>query len=464
MRCPLAKQKRWAAAALLLAAAAGCATYGGGIRPMLDQLARGDPSEALSELERSPREDDALYHLERGMLLRLVGRLRESSLAFDEADRISEDLYTKSVSQEAAALAVSDRLRSYRPPAYERLLARHYQIRNYLEEGDGEGALVEARRCEQLLNELQDEAGEGPFPWIPAVYLGAALAHESAGRADDALRLYRRLFADGGEAARQLPPWIPSRMHRLARRVGVAPEELPVPDPGGDVPPSVGDGRTAVIWLERGLIPERAEFRLRVPILESEARLDPVRLGPIATQRALGIHAGFGPDLAGLEISYWLEIALPRIDPRPLAMDPSWVVVQGERRDAAVVAELGRTAGEHLDSEMPSIVLRTLVRALIKYGATRGVEKKTGEIGGILANVLGAASERAETRMWLSLPGRIDVIAIDLGEGDDSLPVGWGGRPEGSRQVELKDLPGSGFSFGSCRDLIAAVADQRGAT
>lgn len=461
MRLVIARPVRWIPVILWIAAV-GCATYAGGLRPMLDRLGRGDPAGALARLENSPREDDALYHLERGLLLRLSGRLQESSRAFDEADRISEELYTKSVSQEAAALAISDRIRSYRPPAYERLLARHYQIRNYLEEGDGEAALVEARRCEQLLNELQDAKGGEPLPWIPAVYLSAALAHEAAGRPDDALRLYRRLYRDGGDAAAGLPQWTARRMHRLARVVGVAPEELGVADPSLNEPEETPDLVTTVVWVERGLVPEREEVRLRVPILKSEAAYDPMRVGFEARDRAIQMRAGFGPDLSRLEISYWLEIALPAMPSGETQSGPSWLGVHGDRVDGVTVGDVGRLARESLDEQMPSIVVRSIVRAIAKYGATKGVEKRAGEIGGILTNVLGAATERAETRMWLSLPDRIDLIVVDSSSPADAVPVGWGEPAAGFRRIELKPLSNGRILFGSCRDLVDGGGGEGG--
>lgn len=453
MRRAIAKPIRWAPVALWVAIA-GCATYAGGLRPMLDPLRRGDPDEALARLEKSPRTDDALYHLERGLLLRLTGRLRESSRAFDEADRITEDLYTKSVSQEAAALALSDRIRPYRPLPYERLLARHYQIRNYLEEGDGEGALVEARRCEQLMNELQDAAQGSPIPWIPAVYLSAAIAHEAAGRPDDALRLYRRLVRDGGEAAGALPDWIPRRVHRLARIVGVTDEDLALPLPSGVTVDAENDAFTSVIWIERGFVPPREEVRLRVPILKSEAAYAPEQLGAMARDRALEIRTGLHPHRSRNEIAYWLEVALPKISPRVRPEGTVWAGKVGERIDGAPAAEIGWVAQEALEAETPTILLRTLIRAIIKYGATRQAAERGGEVGGFLANLLGAATESAETRMWLSLPDRIDLIVAESPEPIDALPVGWGEPVESFRRLDLRPLPSSRFRFGSCRDRI----------
>ncbi|MBD3162598.1 MAG: hypothetical protein GF346_09545, partial [Candidatus Eisenbacteria bacterium] len=105
----------------------GCAPYRYGMEPVLVRMEQGDVPGALERLRGDPREGDALYLLERGLLERLAGRLEESSRSFEEAVEIAEDLYTRSLSREAAALAVTDRVRPYRPPPHEILLARYYQ-------------------------------------------------------------------------------------------------------------------------------------------------------------------------------------------------------------------------------------------------------------------------------------------------------------------------------------------------
>jgi hypothetical protein len=99
--------------------------------------------------------------------------------------------------------------------------------------------------------------------------------------------------------------------------------------------------------------------------------------------------------------------------------------------------DLGEEARESLERDYGEIVLRTVVRALLKWAVHRQAEKGAGELGGVLANVLGAATEAAETRTWLSLPQEIDAALLEgvpatldrvdlLGPGvARSIPVRW---------------------------------------
>ncbi len=83
---------------------------------------------------------------------------------------------------------MTDRIRPYRPAAHELLLARQYEARNYLDEGDIEGAAVEARRIGQLLGEIEAGTQAGPAEGDLLARLTAALILEAAGRAGQRTR------------------------------------------------------------------------------------------------------------------------------------------------------------------------------------------------------------------------------------------------------------------------------------
>ena len=81
------------------------------------------------------------------MLYHYAGNNKESIKNFEKAEQVYEDLYTKSVTNEAAAIVTNDNVRPYRARPFEVLLMYQYQILNYLAIGDLDGALVEVRRA-----------------------------------------------------------------------------------------------------------------------------------------------------------------------------------------------------------------------------------------------------------------------------------------------------------------------------
>jgi hypothetical protein len=452
---PAARPLAAALAVLALSGAIGpgCAPYRGGLQPILDHLSRGDAPAALAQLERAPREEDALYQLERGMLLRAAGRFDESNLAFDDADRIAEDLYTRSVTNEAASLVTSDRVRPYRPAPYERLLARVYQARNYADRGDLEGALVEARRIEALLDELRDANGGEVRVWMPAAYITAGLLQEAGGMPDDALRVYRRLYLDAeraGGGTADLSPWLPERMRRLARGGGIDLDDL--------LGPSIGEARiagepafTAVIYFEQGFVPPREEIRLDVPILKSESGTEPRILGPILGDRVICMRDGrcrYDP----VEIDAWLSIAVPVYGREISRPSRVWGKAGGSEAEVALTADVAALAREHLEGEMGSVLARTAVRALLKLTAQHQAKKAGGEFGGIVAGLFSAATEAAETRTWLTPPREISMVAVDLASPTDTVCVGWidGGMVR-EKAIPLRRIRGTNFGLAGYR-------------
>jgi len=73
-------------------------------------------------------------------------------------------------------------------------------------------------------------------------------------------------------------------------------------------------------------------------------------------------------------------------------------------------------------SEQNTILIRTVVRAILKYLAFRRAEKK-GEILGRLVDLVNVATERADTRSWETLPNQISLVRMPLPEGTHNVSL-----------------------------------------
>ncbi len=60
---------------------------------------------------------------------------------------------------------------------------------------------------------------------------------------------------------------------------------------------------------------------------------------------------------------------------------------------------------------------KTFARALLKFVAKQQAEKELGTLAGILTNIAGVATEKADTRSWLLLPAQIQAQTIRLPAG-----------------------------------------------
>ena len=145
-----------------------------------------------------------LYYFDLGCLYHYKRDFKESAANFAKAEQIYEDLYTKSVTNEAAAIVTNDNTRPYRARPFELLLMYEYQILNYLAMMDVDGALVEVKRSQIAMNALYQKDQEKVNDNGLLRYL-SAIVYELDGSTDDAaisyinaVKAYKEVFAREG--------------------------------------------------------------------------------------------------------------------------------------------------------------------------------------------------------------------------------------------------------------------------
>ena len=420
---------------------AGCAAYGSRMAPALEALRRGEADRAVAAVDRDPDPGSVLWQMERGLLLRAAGRFRESNEALAAALQRDDELYTRSVSNETVALAVSDAVRPYRSPDHELPFLHVYAALNYLDLGDQTGALVEARALTGLLQERVrpgDEGGAGDWGFGRLL---AGLILESGGEWNDAWIAYRAARvayeARGGTLSPELSTLLGDAVTRTAVRAGIETGE-------------VGPARSRlVVIVEEGLVSPLQDDHLRVPILREEEDWDRDRLGPWSDRvgrRAYDLHhhrGGYRPR----EIAYFLDIALPAYPPRSdHDMAPPRVEVVGYPSAAApLVEDVDGLARDELERRFPAIAARAAARAILKALASRTATRHAGKLAGELANLFGVATERADTRSWSTLPERINLAVLEVSPGPVTVDVT---SPTTGRSISASAMvPEGGFAF-----------------
>ncbi|MCQ2108921.1 MAG: hypothetical protein MJZ05_09195 [Fibrobacter sp.] len=145
-----------------------------------------------------------LYYFDLGTLYHYQGKFKESAEYLDKADQVYDDLYTKSVTNETAAILTNDNIRPYRARPFEVLTLHQMQILNYLAMRDIEGAMVEVRRAqlaqESLYQKDHDKVNDNGF----LRYL-CALVYEMAGEHEDAAISYINTVKAYHEGNMKLP-------------------------------------------------------------------------------------------------------------------------------------------------------------------------------------------------------------------------------------------------------------------
>jgi uncharacterized protein len=413
---------RAAALALLVAAllAAGCATHAERRARVESAMARGDYAAALTELDRTQKDpQDVLYLLDRGLLLHYLERYPESNQAFEAAENRIQDLYTRSVSRQAVSLLTSDVVIPYDGAPFERALIHYYRTLNYLYDRDLEGALVECRKANLLLATLGDRTEGRETAYRDDAFLEylGALVYQDAGEWNDAwvsLRAADSAYARYAIAFGVAPPRaLDCDRARVARRMGESRDAATC----DTLPEGYGE---LVFLFENGLAPIKEQVDIALPILKGETERYRDDRDAFALLLA-GRYDGYAYDEA--ELDYLLRVAVPRLRPRPPLTRYAEVSAGETYATTVVVEDVSALSRAALSEAMPRILGKTVLRGIAKYLATRGVEKRTGEVGGLLANLLTAATERADTRGWITLPDDIQMARLPLPAGTHRVEV-----------------------------------------
>jgi hypothetical protein len=450
-RCRCGVARALALAVLLLAglATGGCATYSARHADLRPALAEGRLADALADVEQGRKGKDLLlYHLERGLLLHYDDRWQQSNEAFQRAEDLAADLYTKSISEGALSLLTSDEVISYRADPFELALVPYYRALNYAYLGQPAEAAVEARKASLFLREYTDldaslspaAAGEeqtatagGSCEQLAAsgfLHYFAGLIYEWNGEINDAFIAYRNAAtvyeAAPAGLAITTPPWLGEDLRRTGDLLGFQEEleQLAAAHPdlftGQTGAPGVADTTgQVVVLLEIGFVDRKVQQELNVPILKEDSRSD---VADWAESLALRTRPGWSS--GERKIEYWLRVAMPELvaEVSPISRARVSAPVIGGHGLALPVEDIAGRARLTFAAEQPAVLLKTLARGLTKYLAKQKADDK-GKVTGILANVFGAATESADTRSWLTLPEKILMARLSLPPGRYDLRV-----------------------------------------
>jgi hypothetical protein len=152
----------------------------------------GDYDRALKLIDevKPARRDKLLHLLDRGMILHAAGKYEESNVVLTEAEELSDALSVKSLTREFSATLWSEEATEYAGERHERAMIPVIRMLNYIMLDDWDGALVEVRRLENIVEKVY--GAEHDFDNAFSVYL-SAIIWETLGHINDALIDYKSL-------------------------------------------------------------------------------------------------------------------------------------------------------------------------------------------------------------------------------------------------------------------------------
>ena len=429
----------------LLCLSLGCSPYS--MEEVRIAFEEGDFDGALIELDAGGKGEAKLpYLFERGLIAHYGDRFDESNRTFEFAEITSDDLYTKSVSREAVSLLTSDNLRSYAGSQYERLLIHYYRALNYVYLNMPDDALVECRKASRLLQFYAD--ADENYEFVGAAFIAylSAILYEWAGDWNDAFIAYRwaeRAYRQYEEALGiPFPPDVGESLVRLAGQLGFREEFERYASTYGEPPESSPNTGELILLYETGFVPSKIEENIVFPILKTDpiVQEDADRDEKEVREYGRTLIRRRNRRYREVEVEYLLRVAIPAYrSNRPRIVGINADTAYGQT-SGVLVEDIEAAAMKTFESELPTIMLRTVVRGVLKYLGFRRANQE-GETLGKLVNLLNVVTESADTRSWQTLPNQIFLVRMRLPAGTHNIRLSFSDRS--NRRVKtdtLKDV------------------------
>lgn len=395
----------------LMSGLGGCATYSGSFAVIQGNLAARQYDAALANIEKEAdsKNDRVLYLLNKGMVLRMKRDFGGSNVAFEAAKAEMDRLYAASVSENVLSVMVNDSTVSYSGDNYERILLHLYMALNYLELGQPDAARIEALQIDAKMREFAEKIPESKHAEDAFTLYLTGLIYEDRGEWSDAMISYRNAYKVykkyQSNYAMTMPATLKIDLMRMAKQQGLKDEldryrkEFGIEIP--NMKPGANDQGELVFVLNNGL-------------------------APIKREKAINSFDSASGSM--------VRIALPSYESRLNNVMAARITVSDKQTMTEVMEDIDAVAKKNLDSQMPAIIARSVARVVIKAVANKKAREAAlnnkdndkamaGMLGAFALQVASVASERADTRSWLTLPSNIQLARISMPPGNYNVKV-----------------------------------------
>ena len=391
-----------------------------------------------------------LYHMDLGLLHHYAGSWDSSIAHLTEAVRIHDDLFARSVSNEAVSFLTNDNVRPYRGRPHEMVLVHQYLAFGYLAKGRIDDARVEARQGQILLDEIRRKAGPKDYRDDGMFRYFSALTYEANGERDDAAIAYYhavKAYKEGpvplpGAVARQAS----ASLEASGRTADIAELALSAAGPGGKAGfgggPPAGDSEGEIIvvghagrsptldqnvfwgtWVRDGVM----LLHYRTPKGEVMTEALPA---PGLPPRELEKNEKARKTRSGT--TFHIKFAMPEI--KAVESRTRFFSVAGAGLSAPVrtevLTDLESLLRKNLADDRTATLTRTAVRVVLRTIASEKTKQALSGGNPLLnlfvnigTDVLADQLEQADARCWFLLPRTVQVARIPVKPGVHSITV-----------------------------------------
>jgi uncharacterized protein len=405
-----------------------CATYYQHHYTFNREFENGDLKNALLSLEKNPKEGEGknkfIYFANQGLLNSIMGNYDQSNEAFERAFIFGED-YRINYANEAISYLTNPTFSHYRGENHEHLMILYFKAINFLKQGKHEQALVECRRLNIRLNQLNDKyKSKEKLQRDAFVHTLMGIIYQSSKDYNNAFIAYRNAVeVYENEYSRLFNIPIPEQLKKdllsTAYWTGFSDEFEAYRKKFGMASylPSKPDAELVFFW-HNGLAPIKEEWGMNFVINHKSDNL------VVFSNEGMAVAFPFKlkddkekKDLSSLEV---FRVAFPRYQERPLYYRSAFLEADGSTYPLELSEDISQIAFLSLKQRMLEELSKGLLRAALKKAAEHSMRKENEQLGAVIG-VVNALTEKADTRSWQTLPHSIYYARVPMKEGANQL-------------------------------------------
>jgi len=424
-----------------------CATYYQKSYEFQGQFAQGNLEQAqaflLKQKKAEEKKDRLLYFLDRGVVEQMLGNYEVSNEYFEKAYLYNQN-YQSNFGSDLLSTFANPMLKPYKAEDFELVLINYYKAINYIQLNKLDAALVEIRRINISLNELNDRYGEKKNRYKEDAFALnlMGIVYEAKGEYNDAFIAYRNAFEAyqniyAKDFNVQPPQQLKVDLLRMAKVNGFKTDLARYEKDFGMVAElkQANEGDLVFFWLN-GLGPVKSEFSLNLVSTGNGGG------GFVFANAEQGFSIPFIPPVnnnnqQGIEKVKVVRLAIPKYQTRKPLVNQAYLEVNNQKVNLEKVEDINSIAYAALQDRMLRELGKSVSRLVVKQ-ATEMLAREKSEDLGALVSVLNAVTEKADTRNWQTLPNSIYYERITLPADSHAVKLVTKGQQIPSQTLDFK--------------------------
>jgi len=362
-----------------------------------------------------PEKNAISLYIDKGLLEHYAGNYANSSQDLQEAERLIQEAFTKSITADLASYIANDNTREYPGEDFEDIYINVFNALNYYNRGNIDGALVEIRKL---------TTSSGKLDMLSRKYENA----RRSGGGNGAAETLRGFGISVNDAMPKGKP-VDFSNSALARYLSAL---FYLSDGNTD------SARIEFAQLQAAFAANKKVYYHPIPksvtdiqtVPSGKARLNVIGFAGLSPVKVEGqFYVDF---LLPLPVLCQPVFKLPKFVKRPSSINRIEVIVEGKNKfDLELLEDMGAVIEETYNARFSQIFFKTFVRLFTKYAAAATAAVAAREQGGDLAAIAIAlagkaaadATEGADIRMSRYIPDKAFIGGINLDPGTYNITV-----------------------------------------